>query len=129
MTEEGRREAAGEELARAREELTAATRLLEIEMPRVAMTRIYFACFHAVRALLYREDLAPRSHGGVLQLFNLHFVKTGRYEPAAAHLVARLQKYRQEADYATGFVVDEAVAREELVIAGSFVERIARESG
>lgn len=129
MTEEGRKEASQEELSRAREELSAATKLLEARMPRIAMTRVYFACFHAVRALLYREDLEPRSHGGVLQLFNLHFVKTGRYEPVAAHLVARLQKYRQEADYATGFVVDEATARSELAAAEAFVERVAGEAG
>lgn len=125
MTGEGREQSAREELERAREELTAATRLLEVDLPRVAMTRIYFACFHAVRALLYSEDLTPRSHGGVLHLFGRHFVRPGRYEPRAAQLLARLQKYRQEADYATDFVVDDEAAREELEATQAFVESIA----
>ena len=127
MTAEGRQESASEELARAEEELEVAGELVASGRYRIALTRVYFAAFHAVRALLYASDLAPRSHSGLLHLFSLHFVKTGRYEPAAARLVARLQKYREEADYAQAFVVDEAGAREELVAAGELVRRIAAE--
>lgn len=121
MTDEGRRVAANEELLLADEELRAADQLLRVGMPRIALTRAYFACFHAVRGLLYSENLAPRTHQGTLHLFNLHFVKSGRFEPGAARLLARLQKYREEADYGEAFVVDDAGAREEIDAARAFV--------
>lgn len=124
MTNEGRQEAAAAELRAAEEELRAADALLSAALPRVALTRAYFAVFHALRALLYAEDLAPRSHEGVQHLFNVHFVKTGRFEPAASRLVARLQKFREEADYAQAFVVDAEGAREEIAEARAFVGRL-----
>jgi len=124
VTEEGRRQAATTELGCADEELRAADALLAAGLPRIALTRAYFAAFHAVRALLYAEDLAPRSHSGVLHLFNVHVVRAGRVDPGASRLLARLQKFREEADYAQAFVVDEAGAREELDAARALVARM-----
>jgi hypothetical protein len=124
VTGEGRAEAVAAELGAAAEELKAAEHLLAADLPRIALTRAHFAAFHAMRALLYAEDLAPRSHVGVRHLFNVHFVKTGRFAPSASRLVARLQKFREEADYAQAFVVDEDGAREELEAARAFVERV-----
>lgn len=127
MTGEGRAEAVADELAAADEELRAADHLLAGDLARIALTRAYFAVFHAARALLYAEDLAPRSHSGVQHLFNTHFVKTGRFEPAVSRLLARLQKFREEADYAQAFVVDDAGAREEIAAARALVDRIRAE--
>jgi len=129
VTVEGRRETSAEELALATEELEAAELLVASGRPRIALTRAYFAVFHALRGLLYAHGHEPRSHAGVHHLFNRHFVKTGRYEPATSRVVARLQKYREEADYAHAFVVDETGAREELEAAGELVRRVAAELG
>ena len=95
--------------------------LLRDGVPRVAIARTYFAVFHAVRAQLYAEGLEPRTHGGAQHLFNLHFVRTGRYGPSTSRLIARLQKYREDAGYAPAFGVDEAGAREDLDAAHRFV--------
>lgn len=93
----------------------------------MALTRIYFATFHAVRGLLYFHGLEPRTHGGVQHLFNLHFVRPGAFDPAASRLLARLQKFRQEADYAQAFVVDETGAQDELDVSHELIERIRSE--
>lgn len=127
MTGEGRRDSAGEELALADEELRAAEQLLAGGLARVALTRVYFAAFHAMRARLYAEGLEPKSHAGAQHLFNLHFVKTGRFPAATSRLLARLQKFREEADYGVAFVVDEPGAAEELAAARELVERIRAE--
>ena len=124
MTGEGRRESALVELALADEELRAAAALLDGDLPRVAVGRVYFAVFHAVRAQLYDGGFEPRTHGGAQHLFNLHFVRTGRFEPATSRLIARLQKFREEADYAPAFVVEERGAREDLDAARLFVSRV-----
>ena len=100
MTEEGRRESARSELELADEELRAAEGLLRDGVPRIAIARTCFAVFRALRAQLYAEGFEPRTHGGAQHLFNLHFVRTGGYEPSTSRLIARLQKYREDADYA-----------------------------
>lgn len=124
MTAEGRRALASDELERALEEMRAADALVAAGMPRVAVTRIYFAVFHAMRARLYADDFEPRSHGGVQHLFNLHYVKAGAYPALTSRLTARLQKFREEADYGAAFVIDDEGAREELEAARAFVASI-----
>jgi uncharacterized protein len=127
VTDEGRHDSAAAELQLADEELKAAEHLLKAGLPRIALARAYFAVFHAVRARLYFEGLEPRTHVGVQHLWNVHIVKGGSYDAATTRLLARLQKFRVEADYAQAFVVDEAGAHEELEAARSLVERIKRE--
>ena len=124
MNAEGCRESSRAELSLAEEELNGAELLLEAGFARVSLARTYFAVFHAARALLYASGFEPRTHGGVHHLFNLHFVKTTRFEPGASRLLARLQKYREEADYSRAFVVDGDGAREELEAARAFVETV-----
>ena len=124
MNAEGCRESSRAELSLAEEELNGAELLLEAGFARVSLARTYFAVFHAARALLYASGFEPRTHGGVHHLFNLHFVKTTRFEPGASRLLAKLQKYREEADYSRAFVVDGDGAREELEAARAFVETV-----
>ena len=124
MTEEGRRESSLDELALADEELGAADSLLEAGFTRVSLTPAYFAVFHAARARLYAAGFEPRTHASVHHLFNLHFVKSARFEPGTSRLMARLQKYREEADYSRAFVIDADGAREELEAARAFVETV-----
>lgn len=126
MTNEGREQSAAEELARAREEITAAHHLLAIGLGSIAPTRAYFASFHAARAALFRRDIEPRSHSGALTLFNLHFVKVGLVSIGASALLARLQKYREAADYGDAFFVDDTTVRAELAAAAAFVDQIER---
>lgn len=127
MTEEGQHHAATEDLGMAAEELHAADTLLAAGLPRVALTRAYFAVFHAVRARLYAAGLEPRAHSGTHHLFNAHFVRTGAYGVATSRLIARLQKFREEADYSRAFVIDESGAREEVDAARELVETIRGE--
>lgn len=123
MTSEGREQVVGEELRVAREELAAADQLIGIALYRIAMTRLYFAAFHAARAVLYAQGYDPKAHQGVLTLFNQHLVRPAHFEPLAARVLARLQKYREQADYGESFVVDLEGVREESAAAQQFVER------
>lgn len=127
MTAEGRRESAAAELQLADEELLVAAQLLHAGHARIAQARAYFAVFHAIRGRLYAEGLEPRTHEGVQRLWSVHFVRSGLYEPATSRLLSRLQKFREEADYARDFVVDEQGAREDVEAARGLVERIRRE--
>jgi uncharacterized protein (UPF0332 family) len=124
VTDESTGRSAVEELGLAREELQIAEALLAMKHPRVAITRAYYAVFHAMRAVLFSIGIEPSTHRGTLQMFSLHLVKPGTFEPAISRLGSRLQKYREEADYGTGFVFDEAGTTDDLAQVRAFVERV-----
>jgi uncharacterized protein (UPF0332 family) len=124
VTGENRRANSRAELARGDESLRAARVLIEAELFPDAESRLYYAAYHAAVALLLVEGLEARSQAGVGQLLGLHFVKTGRLDPDDARLFARLQKYRIEADYSTGFVVTRDALAEDLAAFSAFVERV-----
>ena len=124
MTEDGRRESTLSEFALADEELNIADSLLRAGFARVALTRAYFAVFHAARARLYAAGFEPRTHAGVQHLFNQQFVRSARFEPGVSRLMARLQKYREEADYSRAFVIDAEGACEEIEAARAFVDTV-----
>lgn len=42
-----------------------------------AANRLYYACYYAVSALLIANGIATKSHDGVIQMFGLHFIRTG----------------------------------------------------
>ena len=42
-----------------------------------AANRLYYACYYAVSALLVANQISTKSHAGVRQMLNLHFIKTG----------------------------------------------------
>ncbi len=104
MTEENKKANIRDEVARSREANASAQLLFEHGQIRDAVSRLYYSVFYAIRALLLTRALQPRSHEGALNLFSLHFVRTGLFQPGDAHTFSRLQKYRQEADYAPTYV-------------------------
>ncbi|MBI4374314.1 MAG: HEPN domain-containing protein [Deltaproteobacteria bacterium] len=73
--------------------------LLEKEFHEGATSRLYYAAFHLAHAVLLSEGLQPKSHKGALFLFKKHFVETGHFEPRYSQIIARAEKYREEADY------------------------------
>ena len=63
------------------------------------VNRLYYACFHAVSALLALDELGSSKHSGVRSLFNHHFVKPGTIPKGVAAIYNDLFERRQEADY------------------------------
>ena len=124
MNDENRRTNCASELARAEEAMRAARVLIDANLLSDAESRLYYAAYHAVAALLLSQGLEARSHAGVGELLGRHFVKTGRLDPGDARLFARLQKCRIEADYSTGFVVTLDAAQEDVAACTVLIERI-----
>jgi len=124
VTDANKRVHVAAELERSAQSLQAARVLIDAGLLSDAESRVYYAAYHAVLALLVTQDLQPRSHAGVSQLLGLHFVKTGRLEADDARLFARLQKYRVEADYSTEFILTAAALEEDLAACSAFVGRV-----
>jgi uncharacterized protein (UPF0332 family) len=64
-------------LERAREALAEAVVLLDSGHANTGVTRLYYACFYAVSALLLTKGLTATRHSGLRMLFHQHVIRAG----------------------------------------------------
>jgi hypothetical protein len=126
MTPENQRAAIKEELARAASSLEAARLLAEREYFNDAISRLYYFLYHSTKALLFTKGVEPRSHEGMLRLLGQHFVKTGILTPQDSHVLTRLMKYREEADYNPSYTFTRQDFDELLIAAQTLYAKINR---
>lgn len=124
MTPENQRENIREELDRASESLEAANLLAGGKYYKDAISRLYYSLFHTTKALLLSIGLEARNHEGVLRLLGMHFVKTGILTSSDSHILSRLMKYREEADYNPSYVFNEQDFKELLSESQSLDKKI-----
>lgn len=99
MTPTNRTANARDELTRAEQALGAARTLLDGGFVLDAITRAYYAAFHAARAMLVSRGVEPRTHSGAIHLLNVELVRQGLLDPRWNAILARLQRSRELADY------------------------------
>jgi uncharacterized protein len=97
-------------LERADQKLAVARKLLASSDHDDAVSRAYYAAFHAVRALLVTVGQNPTTHHGAVTLFNLLFIKTGKFGRELGRFFANLKDDRETADYELFANVDHALA-------------------
>jgi len=106
VIEENRKLNAQAEIEASGEALSAAQALLAVGLLRSAVSRLYYAMFHVVRALVMSRGFDPRTHEGVETLFGLHFVRASVVDLRFGRLFAHLQKFREQADYGPVLALD-----------------------
>lgn len=92
------------EWEKAQEVLREAKVLLDGKFPSGAISRAYYAAFHAAAALLISKGIEVKSHQGLGKMFSLHFVKPGILDSKFSRILSLAQKYREEADYNSEYV-------------------------
>ncbi len=112
------------ELVEAKNCLRAAEGLLELDLPKDAASRVYYAAFHASQAALLTKDIETRSHSGLRSQVSLHLVKTGELPASIARDLAELEGLRLAADYDRFFSPSVEVVREDLERARSVLNTI-----
>ena len=80
--------------------------LLENKFYTTAVSRIYYSCFHAVKALLLTKDLIPKTHSGVISMLGQHFVKTGKFDSEHSAFFSDLMQERMDDDYSDFMIID-----------------------
>ncbi len=75
---------------------------------RQAVTRLYFAAFHAAQGLLAAHGIEAATHEGVQRLVGLHFVVPGLLPKEAGRAMSSLLSRRHEADYRLLVDIDES---------------------
>jgi uncharacterized protein (UPF0332 family) len=90
-----------------------------------AVSRAYYAAFHAAQAVLLTEGQRGDTHKGVVTLFGLLLVKTGKFEKKYGKLLSNLKDDREACDYDALSYIDEDTARRAVREAEEFVEAVA----
>ena len=114
-------------LAKAEEKLGVVDRLLAQNDFEDAVSRAYYAAFYAAQALLLSEGLETRSHGGLVALVGLHFVKTGKLDKKFGRYLSNLMEDRQQSDYNLFSGMEKQDAEQSLEEASAFVAEIRRQ--
>ncbi len=93
-----------------------------------ATNRLYYACFYAVCALLASRELSSSKHGGVMSLFNRHFIKEKIVPLSLGKFYSKLFNNRTEGDY--GDMLSEIeISQGDFATAKEFIEKIGVISG
>lgn len=132
MTPENIRYNAGQEWNLSEEAYTEAETLNRAGLRRGALTRYYYAAFHAVRAALLTRSVEPTTHSGTRSEFSRAFVRTALVSRDVARALTSLQKEREEADCSRAFLVDDAdadEAREAASTVRNAIEALLRAEG
>jgi uncharacterized protein (UPF0332 family) len=109
MRPEERDELVRYRLEHAREALTEAGLLMEQELWRGSVNRLYYAMFHAAVALLATRDIFPKTHKGVRQQFSMLFLATGSIPDHLGLAYSELFELRHSGDYDDFVSVEGAV--------------------
>ncbi len=113
-------------LKRAKESLEEAKILANSGHFNTCVSRLYYACFYSVSALLEKDGISSSKHSGVRSLFNKQFVKAGKVPKEIAAIYNDLFDRRQESDYGPFFVFEETDVQPWFNEVEIFVKEIAK---
>lgn len=113
-------------LEKSKEKLRAAEILFKNDEYDDAVSRAYYSSFHAAQAVLLTEGLSADTHQGVVTLFGLHFVKTGKLDKRFGKILSNLKDDRENGDYEIYSVIDSEVAGEAVQEAREFLKEAER---
>lgn len=85
-------------IKKAEKKLGVAKKLLKSGDHEDAVSRAYYAVYHAAQALLLTEGERAETHKGVVTLFGLLFVKTGKFSKNLGKYLANLKDDRESGD-------------------------------
>lgn len=97
-------------LSKARDKARVARELLAKGEWDDAVSRAYYAAFHAAQAALLTEGQRGETHKGLITLFGLLLVKTGKFDKKWGKFLASLKDDREAGDYDALSWIDEATA-------------------
>lgn len=92
---------------KAAQSIKEARLLMENSLNDTAVSRLYYAAFYAVNALLAINGFNPKTHSGTKSIFNKEFILTGKIDNRFSDFYSFLMAKRFEADYDDFVFIDE----------------------
>ena len=99
MTNPIKQDYIGYRINNAKETLEAARLLADNQHWNSAINRLYYSCFYAISALIYKYDINATSHAGLKHQFTLHSIKPGLIDKELGRVFVELFDWRQKGDY------------------------------
>ena len=113
-------------MQRAKELLIETNDIMAMGYWRTAANRLYYACFHAVIALLLKNGYTAHTHSGVITQLGLHFVTKGIISMEQGKFYRNLFEKRQTGDYNIWISIDEEDVIPLLEPAQKFIQEIEK---
>ena len=113
-------------ISRAFETLLEAELLSKENFWNAAVNRAYYACYYMVSGLLLKNEINPKTHKGVRQMFALHFIQTGLISRDWGRFFSDLFDKRQTGDYDDFVVIDKETTEEIIELTKGFLVEIER---
>lgn len=130
MTDEERRSLVSLRLQNAKETLTELPILMEHGFWNTTVSRMYYACYYAVAALLLKHGISAKNHSGIRQAFSKEFVLTGLVDKEQSRFYSNLFANRQSGDYDNFIMMNEEKVGElypKAVVFIDILERLIKE--
>ena len=108
----------------AEDDLETAKILLAAGKYKAANNRAYYACFHAVDAVLAKEPIAFKKHKDTLSYFNKNYVHTEIFPRNIGRKISRLEIIRHKSDYDTFYIASRDDAAEQIEVAEEVVDLV-----
>lgn len=108
------------------EELDIAKLLLERVHYRTSISRSYYSMYYAAQSLLLSQNIDTSPHKGLIRLFSLHFVKTGKLSLEWSNTLKEAYDLRQLSDYDADFTGTLAEAETILEKAKDFIVEVEK---
>jgi uncharacterized protein (UPF0332 family) len=125
MEESGsNKDVANYKLERARDDFESAQLLLKNGKLKAANNRAYYACFHAVDAVLALEPVAFKRHKDTLAYFNKNYIHTEKFPKEIGRQIARLEVIRHKSDYDDFYIASKTETEEQILIAGNVMQLV-----
>jgi uncharacterized protein (UPF0332 family) len=99
-------------IEKAEEKLRTAKLLLSKNCFDDAVSRTYYAVFHAITAVLFQKGLFFSSHAQTIGAFNKEFVHTGIFDKSFIRIINSLFENRQIGDYDVRSSIDLETAKQ-----------------
>jgi hypothetical protein len=104
--------------------------MLQQESYRSAADRAYYAMFHAVRAVLFKDGVEiPKTHAGLRNLFGQHFLVTGKLPKDLGRWLGEAFRLRQQGDYEVHTDLSKEPVERVVNAAEKFVQTLAEHVG
>jgi len=113
-------------LEKALERLRVAEKLFRDGDYEDAVSRAYYAMYHAARAALSTVDVFPRTHEGVVSEFGRRFVLTGIFPKELGKNLADTKAARETYEYSVTATVGKPEAEAVLLNTKKFVHTIKK---
>ncbi len=89
-----------------------------------SINRLYYTCYYLVSELTLKDGIETKTHAGLRNQLNLHYVKNGKIPMDMGRLYSDLFDSRQKGDYGDMYDFDKETVESLLIPVKDFIDTI-----